>query len=94
MKKHLLLYNYSVKQNIPLGNGGGTLSNGEALILRAKQSITLEAGYEAVNGSELALLISDCMEEAAGFNYTDSTGLQYIPPDPSPSPDYKPVFFP
>ena len=87
-------YDYTVKQSINLGNGGGTLSNGEGLILRANQSITLEAGYEAVLGSELTLVISDCMEDGGVFPSSNPGGLKNAPENVTPIPYPKPYFFP
>src|SRR5690606_10181449 len=71
-----LTYDYTVKESIELGSGGGTLSNGEELVLRANVAITLNDGYEAIQGSELTLLISDCMEEAGVFPMSNPGGTE------------------
>ena len=88
------IYDYTVKQNINLGSGGGTLGNAEDLILRANESITLEAGYEAVLGSELTLVISDCMEDGGVFPSTNPGGLKNAPENVTPIPYPRPYFFP
>ncbi len=92
---HPTTYDYTVKQNIELGDGGGTLSNGEDLILRANQSITIEAGYEALAGSELTLVISDCMPGAGVFHPQQNPGgLMIVQDSASNTNSARPILYP
>jgi hypothetical protein len=84
-------YDYSVKQKIELGNSGGTLNIGENLILRASEEITLQSGYEAQAGSELTLLISDCMEAGGVFDSENKNGQKSFVPVSSVSNSSKPI---
>jgi hypothetical protein len=84
-------YDYTVKQKIELGNGGGTLNNGESLILRANEEITLKPGYEAQAGSELTLLISDCMEAGGVFNWENKNGQKSFSPNATNNNFSKPI---
>tara|TARA_R110002111_G_scaffold230540_1_gene291817 strand:+ start:183 stop:1547 length:1365 start_codon:yes stop_codon:yes gene_type:complete len=85
-------YDYTVKQKIELGNGGGVLNNGENLILRANEAITLKPGYEAKYGSELTLLISDCMEAGGVFDSENKSGQKEFDPNHSINNSfYKPI---
>jgi hypothetical protein len=74
-----------------MGNGGGTLNVGQELILRASEGITLESGYEAKSGSELTLLISDCMEAGGVFDRENKNGQKSIVPDSTVNNFSKPI---
>jgi len=84
-------YDYTVKKIIQMGNGGGTLNVGQELILRASEGITLESGYEAKSGSELTLLISDCMEAGGVFDRENKNGQKSIVPDSTVNNFSKPI---
>lgn len=85
-------YDYTVKGEIELGSGGGDLVSGESLTLRANTSIILENGYEAKLGSELVLVISDCMNGAGSFDpLTNPGGTEHSSPKSFPRPILYPI---